>query len=77
MNNNAKIRALYEGAERETTTSQGEQTLIWEEELQRELSGEEREAYEGWLESLDDREDEVLAEQEALYARELLTGVPS
>jgi hypothetical protein len=76
MNNTAETRALYEGAERETTTSQGEQTLIWEEELQVELSGDEREAYEEWLESLD-REDEILAEQEALYARELLTGVAS
>jgi hypothetical protein len=70
--NNEHINALIEGAERETTMSQGEQTLIWEDELNRELSGEDRQAYEGWLESLD-REDEILAEQEALYARELLT----
>jgi hypothetical protein len=72
----AQINALVEGAERETTMSQGEQTLIWEAELRQELSGGDREAYEGWMESLD-RDDEILAEQEILYARELLTGVLS
>lgn len=80
MNNNPMIEALCEGADRELVQSQGEQMLLWEEELEEELASE-RDAWEAALEAaapvdldeLDDRDDEILAEQEILYCRELLT----
>ena len=74
------LEAFHEGADRELVQSQGEQALLWEEELEEELASE-RDAWEAALEAaapvdldeLDDRDDEILAEQETLYCRELLT----
>lgn len=77
-NTDAQIEYLYEGAEREIAQAEGEEQLGFQKELDDHLNQiivderREWEELESDLDQLHDDYEEILAEQESNYCRELL-----